>query len=71
MAKSSKASTRHPRAKGGYPTREAIALRAYEIYQQRGGAPGHELEDWARAEQELSQNNGKPRRKTATKAIAA
>ena len=71
MAKTSKASTKHPQAKGGYPTREAIALRAYEIYQERGGAPGQELEDWARAEQELLEKNSKPRRKSMTKAIAA
>lgn len=36
-------------------TREQeIRNRAYEIYLQRGGQPGHELEDWLRAERELT-----------------
>lgn len=52
-------------------TREAIALRAYEIYMERGGEPGHELEDWTRAEKELSGKNGKSKRKTSPKPIAA
>ncbi len=26
--------------------RAAISQRAYEIYQRRGGEPGHEIEDW-------------------------
>src|SRR2546421_59650 len=34
------------------PTREEIARRAYEIAVSRGGAPGHEMEDWLRAEHE-------------------
>ncbi len=33
--------------------REAIARRAYEIYQGRGAAEGHDAEDWLKAEQEL------------------
>ncbi len=32
---------------------ERIRLRAYEIYQARGQAPGHELEDWLEAEREI------------------
>ena len=52
------------------PSREAIALRAYEIYLERGGAPGHELEDWTRAEQELAPQNGR-RRRVAAKPLAA
>ena len=36
-------------------TREQeIRIRAYEIYLQRGGQPGHELEDWLRAELEFT-----------------
>jgi hypothetical protein len=53
------------------PTREDIARRAYEIYLERGGAPGHELEDWARAERELAQKNGHVRRKGESKPVAA
>lgn len=34
-------------------TQEKIAMRAYEIYLERGGAPGNPLEDWVRAEREL------------------
>lgn len=30
-----------------------IALRAYELYLQRGGMNGHEVEDWLQAEQEI------------------
>ena len=38
-----------------HSTREQeIGNRAYEIYMQRGGQPGHELEDWLRAERELT-----------------
>jgi hypothetical protein len=30
-----------------------IAMRAYEIFLQRGGAPGHEADDWFQAEAEI------------------
>ena len=30
-----------------------IRIRAYEIYVERGGQPGHDLDDWLQAEQEL------------------
>ena len=32
---------------------QEIRNRAYEIYLQRGGQSGHELEDWLQAEREL------------------
>jgi hypothetical protein len=35
------------------PSREAIERRAYEIYIERGGVEGHDLEDWLAAEEEL------------------
>jgi hypothetical protein len=35
------------------PTREEIELRAYQIYFERGGAHGHDVEDWLQAEHEL------------------
>ena len=54
-----------------HPTREEIALRAYHIYLERGGAPGNALDDWTRAERELSQEIGKPRRKPGPKLVAA
>ena len=33
---------------------QEIRHRAYEIYLERGAQPGHELEDWLRAERELT-----------------
>lgn len=35
---------------------QEIRRRAHEIYLQRGGQPGHELEDWLQAERELATN---------------
>jgi hypothetical protein len=32
---------------------ERIRLRAYQLYEARGAAPGHEVEDWTAAEKEL------------------
>ena len=32
---------------------EQIRWRAYEIYLERGGFPGNELDDWLQAEREL------------------
>ena len=37
------------------PTHEQIALRAFEIYLQRGGESG-ELDDWFAAEKELTES---------------
>ncbi len=34
----------------------AIAHRAYELFKMRGGEPGHDWEDWFRAESELHLN---------------
>jgi hypothetical protein len=34
--------------------RDAIARRAYEIFQARGGQHGYEIEDWLQAERELT-----------------
>jgi oligoendopeptidase F len=33
---------------------EEIRRRAYELYEKRGRDDGHELDDWLRAEAELS-----------------
>jgi hypothetical protein len=35
------------------PSHEEIRRRAYEIYLERNGLPGDELDDWHRAEREL------------------
>ena len=32
---------------------DAVAHRAYEIYMSRGGAHGHDIDDWLQAEHEL------------------
>jgi hypothetical protein len=37
--------------------KDGIARRAYEIYVQRGGQNGTDVEDWLKAEKEIS---GKP-----------
>jgi hypothetical protein len=35
-------------------SKEDIAQRAYELYVQRGGEPGKDVEDWVRAEKEVN-----------------
>ena len=70
-AKSSSLALKKAQAAKLAPTQEDIARRAYEIYLERGGAPGRELEDWARAERELAQKNGHVRRKGEAKPVAA
>lgn len=44
-----------PRTEQTSPTKEQIEARAYELYQQRGGESGHDVEDWLAAEKELKQ----------------
>lgn len=41
------------------PTRDQIALRAYEIYQNRGRQDGRDVEDWLAAESELRSPNSR------------
>ena len=38
------------------PVQNQIALRAYELYLQRGGVDGHAEEDWLQAEREIFSN---------------
>ncbi len=71
MAKSPAPTTRKSGAAKSAPTHEEIALRAYQIYLERGGAPGNELEDWTRAERELLKKSSKPGRKAGPKLVAA
>jgi Protein of unknown function (DUF2934) len=65
------------RAGKNHPTQEEIALRAYQIYLERGATPGYELEDWTEAERQLlatngkAGENGKPRRKPKAKSAIA
>jgi hypothetical protein len=35
------------------PLQERIRQRAYELYQQRGGQHGFDIQDWLRAESEM------------------
>ncbi|HEX2666454.1 MAG TPA: DUF2934 domain-containing protein [Candidatus Acidoferrum sp.] len=70
-AKSSSSALKKAQVAKSAPTQDEIARRAYEIYLERGGAPGYELEDWTRAERELVQKNGQVRRKGESKPVAA
>ena len=69
--KSSLPGTKKSKSTKSAPTHEEIALRAYEIYLERGGAPGHELEDWVRAERELLEKSTRPSGKTGPTLVAA
>ena len=59
-------STLHATATGERPgvndasgaTDDAIARRAYELYQARGGSHGADMDDWLQAEQELRASVG-------------
>ena len=84
---SSSPTTEKPRAAKNQLTQEEIALRAYQIYQERGATPGNEFEDWIEAERQLlgvsakatengkvaenGNGNGKARRKPKVNSAAA
>ena len=51
------------------PIREEIELRAYQIYVERGGAHGQDVEDWLQAERELVEKYGKPVQKAKAAAV--
>jgi hypothetical protein len=68
---SSSPKSKKPRTIKTRPSHDEIALRAYQIFLERGNAPGNPLDDWTRAERELFQKKTKPRRKPALKLIAA
>ena len=55
-----KSSTRSaPQTAEGHPTCEEIELRAHQIYFERGGAHGQDVNDWLQAERELLEKHGK------------
>jgi len=58
-----------PQTASGAPTREEIELRACQIYVERGGAHGQDVEDWLQAERELVEKYGKPVQKTKAAAV--
>jgi hypothetical protein len=37
------------------PDEEQVRIRAYQLYLERGGQPGHDRDDWLQAEYELMQ----------------
>ena len=45
-------------------TTDDIARRAHELFEQRGGAHGHDLDDWLQAEVEIRRIVGVPPRAT-------
>ena len=53
------------------PTQDQIATRAYEIYLERNGAPGDPMQDWLRAELELTAPPKKSRSKSKVITFAA
>jgi hypothetical protein len=58
-----------PRTAEGHPTREEIELRAHQIYVERGGADGSDVEDWLRAERELLEKCEKTGRMAKARAV--
>ena len=69
--KSSLPTTKKSRPAKSAPTHEEVALRAYEIYLERGRTPGDALEDWTRAERELLEKDSKPSRRAGPTLVAA
>jgi hypothetical protein len=55
-----------PKTEEGHPTREEIEVRAYQIYLERGGAPGQDVDDWLQAERELVEKYEKTTSKAKT-----
>lgn len=45
-----------PAAAKAQPTHEEIARRAYELFLERGGESGQDIDDWLRAETELHEH---------------
>jgi len=45
---------------------EKVRFRAYELYEQRGRVHGYELDDWLRAESEITQQSKRRRTMAAT-----
>ena len=49
-----------PDTAGGRPSTEVIAMRAYELWRQRGSPIGSPEVDWLTAERELKQRTAGP-----------
>jgi hypothetical protein len=48
-----------PRDRTTAPLHDDVARRAYELFEARGGEPGHDLEHWLDAERELIHTSAK------------
>ena len=42
------------------PDYQQIQIRAYELYRERGGEDGHDVEDWLQAEAEMTVQQAAP-----------
>lgn len=42
-----------PKPRNPEPSEQEIRERAYQIYLERGGQPGHDVDDWFQAQREL------------------
>ena len=47
------------------PSFDAIAMRAYLLFEARGGQHGHDIEDWLQAQNELMAPAKAPKRKAS------
>ena len=56
---------------GQIDLREMIARRAYEIYEERGGSHGDDLNDWLRAEAEVKSAMRSEKRRSVTSRVRA
>jgi len=46
----------------GIASADAVAVRAHELFEERGRQPGRDLDDWLRAEHELQDGRGQSER---------
>ncbi|HEU0178196.1 MAG TPA: DUF2934 domain-containing protein [Blastocatellia bacterium] len=58
-------------ADGQIDLRELIARRAYEIYEERGGSHGDDINDWLRAEAEVKSTLKQEKRRPMTSRVRA
>ena len=52
------------------PSTEAITRRAYELFLERGGTHGNDVDDWVRAELELSAAQTEAKESPSARGIA-
>jgi hypothetical protein len=52
------------------PSAEAITRRAYELFLERGGTHGNDVDDWVRAELELSAAQSEAKESPSAREIA-